>query len=351
MDELKRVTVILGAGASFDVHNGSVPIIRPEMRPPLAKQLFEARFWGIAQSYIGVKVLGAELGRLAQLEELPFDLEERLSQYASSEDALTRRHFRDIPPYLRDLLMRVTDEYVPSPTNYLNLARRLLQTGSHRICFLTLNYDTLLEKALQDYDGSLKVRGLGDYVAEDRRAWVVKIHGSTNWAIRVPDTSTEEGGHNIDEILGHWDPRDDKGPITLDNRHDESTRWRDEKSGARYYPALSAPLREKTFTCPASHTESLVEFLQGCHKFLIIGASGLDEDLLRFLAKNVPKRETLVQYVNYDLEATLAVRERFEERIPELRGWRRRSAQPGLAHKGFTAYLDGRDLERLIEAE
>jgi len=322
------------------------------MKPPLAKQLFEARFWHIAQGYPGVQVLGAELGRLAQLEGRPFDLEERLSQYASSNDAPTQRHFKDIPPYLRDLLIRVTIEYVPSPTNYLNLVRRLLHGGSHEICFVSLNYDTLLEKALQAYDGDLKIRNLDDYVAEDRRASVVKIHGSTNWAVEVPRTAAEDGGLNREDVLQRWDPSDyDSDAITLDHRNDPSPAWRDVESGAYLYPALTAPLRDKSFTCPRVHTEKLREFLQSCRAFLVIGSSGLDDDLLGFLSKNVPTGETVVQYVNNGIEATLAVRERFEENIRQFRGGKGRSAQPQLAHEGFTAYLDGGDLEGLIAAK
>lgn len=229
------------------------------MKPPSARQLFESRFWRIAQGYPGVKVLGAELGRLAQLESA-FDLEERLSQYASSTDTPTGRHFKDIPPYLRDLLISVTNGYVPSPTNYLNLVRRLLHGGSHEICFVSLNYDTLLEKALQAYDGDLKIRILDDYVAEDRRAWVVKIHGSTNWAVEVPLTAATDGGRRLEDVLQHWDPSDfDADAITLDNRNDDSRRWRDLKSGAHLYPALTAPLRDKSFTCPRVHTERLLQ--------------------------------------------------------------------------------------------
>lgn len=348
MGELEQVTVILGAGASFDVHNGSVPILNPEMKPPLAKQLFEARFWNIAGQYAGVKVLGAELGRIAQLESA-FDLEERLSQYASSTDTLTRRHFKDIPPYLRDVLIRVTNDYVPSPTNYLNLVRRLLHGESHEICFVSLNYDTLLERALEIYDAELAINQLDDYVAEGRRAWVVKIHGSTNWAVEVPLTAATDGGRHLEDVLQHWDPSDfDADAITLDNRNDGSRRWRDLKSGAHLYPALTAPLRDKSFTCPRVHTERLREFLQTCRVFLVIGSSGLDDDLLGFLSQNVPTGKTVVQYVNNGLEATLAVRERFEENIRQFRGGKGRSAQPRLAHKGFTEYLDGSDLEEMM---
>jgi hypothetical protein len=69
--------------------------------------------------------------------------------------------------------------------------------------------------------------------------------------------------------------------------------------------------------------------------------------MLEFLGERTPA-DVKVQYVNYDLEATLGVRERFEERIPAFRGAQARSKQPRLAHAGFTTYLDGDDLEKLL---
>lgn len=100
---MKKVAVILGAGASYDVSNGTVPITNEEMRPPLARELFDVRFWQWRRYYRGAEVLGMELGRLAQRQEEPFDLEARLRDHAESSDVRTRRAFRDIPPYLRDV--------------------------------------------------------------------------------------------------------------------------------------------------------------------------------------------------------------------------------------------------------
>lgn len=351
LDRPNRAAVILGAGASFDVHNETVPVNRPDLRPPLAKQLFEARFWGIAQQYAGVRVLGAELGRLAQLDDRPFDLEERLGEYSSSNDFRTRRHFKDIPPYLRDLLMTVSNEYVPSPTNYINLARRLLQDGTHDICFITLNYDTLLERALRIYDPQLAIDKLDQYIAPERQAWVVKIHGSTDWAIPIPGTAASEGSANPEVALESFDPSSaDVNSTIMDQRPEPSRRWRDPQTGSFFYPKLTAPLRDKVFTCPTQHTHHLGRFLQGCHKFLVIGSSGLDEDLLDFIQDNSSKEDTVVQYVNNELRATLDIRERFEARISRFRSARPRSIQPKLAANGFTRYLDTRDLEEFLAA-
>lgn len=126
---MKRAAVILGAGASYDIHNGTVPFIQEGLRPPLARELFQPRFWFYAQHYPGAQLLGAELGRLAQLESA-FDLEQRLTEYAESHDLRTQRAFKQIPPYLRDVLVAASYQYVPSPTNYLNLVRRFADSLS-----------------------------------------------------------------------------------------------------------------------------------------------------------------------------------------------------------------------------
>ena len=79
---MKKVVVIVGAGASFDVHNRSMPAPDPRLRPPLARDLFDQRFWSERAPYPGAVVLGSTLGELAQ-SATTFDLEEHLTSYAN----------------------------------------------------------------------------------------------------------------------------------------------------------------------------------------------------------------------------------------------------------------------------
>jgi hypothetical protein len=238
---MKKAVVILGAGASFDVHNGSVPVSNGEMRPPLARQLFEARFWRIRQEYPGAILLGAELGRLAANQSEPFDLEAKLSEYAESPDHRTRSAFKAIPPYLRDVLVACVKDYVPSPTNYLNMVRRLLQDQSHEIMFAVLNYDVLLEDALRIYDRALRINDMDGYVDSSRQARVIKVHGSTNWAIPIPGTgSWFDALDNFDPTTANTDS------IILQNKDGRTYNWGEGRG--HFYPYLTAPIRGKVFS-------------------------------------------------------------------------------------------------------
>jgi len=288
---MKKAAVILGAGASYDVHNGAVPVKDSNMRPPLARQLFEPRFWQWMSQYRGAEVLGAELARLAQRQEVPFDLEAKLSEYASSKDQRTRDAFKQVPPYLRDIVNAVVGGYIPSPSSYINLVRRLLTDGTHEIMFVVLNYDVFLEDALNRYDTGFSFNDIPEYLQEGRQAKVVKIHGSANWAIPMPDTG---GWH---KSVRDFDPSlVSDAVVTVIHDRTETVNWR-MPNRALAYPHLTAPLREKSFCCPEAHTQALRGFLAGCHKFLIVGTSGLDEDLLGVMAECCSDTGHLVHYV------------------------------------------------------
>ncbi len=114
---MKTALVILGAGASRGVDNGTSPLKTGHagLKPPLANDLFDGSgpYWNVVNRYEGVKVLGATLGAAAQSGT--FSLEEKLREYASSDDPEIRRHFRDVPLYLRDLIKFVQSSYIELP--------------------------------------------------------------------------------------------------------------------------------------------------------------------------------------------------------------------------------------------
>ena len=349
---MKRAAVVIGAGASFEVHNGTVPVLDPELRPPVARQLFESRFWNYRRHYPGAEVLGAELGRLAMSQDESFDLEARLTAYATSGDERTRRAFKDIPPYLRDVLVSVNTKYVPSPTNYINLVRRLLHDGTHEVFFIVLNYDTLLERALARYDRSLAISSMDDYVVRTRQARVIKVHGSTNWAIPIPGTGRgEDQRRSWMDALDEFEPAMAAGDqIVLDEQTEASLGWRHPNSGRYLYPRLTAPLRGKTFSCPDGHTKRLQEFLAECHKFLIIGTSGLDDDLLELMGESTSGNGYVVSYVDKG-DQPAKVRERFEGKVPSFRATGPKSPQSKLFAGGSTSYLDTEALEAFLAAD
>ncbi len=108
-----RIGVILGAGASADASNPGGPPADARWRPPLAKDLFRfdahPNYWEVASGYRGVRVLSPELAEV--LAAGSASLEEKLTEFATHSDQRIREHFRQVPPYLRDLILSVTAQY------------------------------------------------------------------------------------------------------------------------------------------------------------------------------------------------------------------------------------------------
>jgi len=81
-DPLRKVCVILGAGASFDVHGAGSDLCREEFRPTLAQDLFNFDqrdgFREILKDYAGAIVLAQGLASRSGLPE--FDIEKELKR-------------------------------------------------------------------------------------------------------------------------------------------------------------------------------------------------------------------------------------------------------------------------------
>ena len=117
MDQLQKATVILGAGASFDVAHPEA-VRAPDLRPPLAAEIFGARaygnaFWPIMQTYPEVKLLQQLLYRKTADRE--FNLESELRRYADSDVVEYQQAFMRVPAYIRDLLYRLTTIFGLTP--------------------------------------------------------------------------------------------------------------------------------------------------------------------------------------------------------------------------------------------
>ncbi len=105
-----KIAVILGAGASTDAASPGGPPADAQWRPPLAKDLFRfdahPNYWQVAAGYRGVRVLSPELAEV--LAAGSASLEEKLAEFAVHPDQRIRGAFRQVPPYLRDLILSVT---------------------------------------------------------------------------------------------------------------------------------------------------------------------------------------------------------------------------------------------------
>jgi len=246
------------------------------------------------------------------------------------------------------------------PSSYVRLVTDLLVTNPHQVLFLVLNYDTLLETALERY-GEFKYNNITQYIDPDLPAGVIKLHGSINWIKfigRVPETENPRDAW-INQVanLDIFQPVNEyEIEILHFSENIRGYMGKDPRERRLYYPIMTAPLAGKDINktvCPQSHIEAATEFLKDCFKFMIIGTSGLDEDLKEFLQTSVnhtrnPDHKVVV--VDYDTSsrpnATDNVARQFGESIftdiytlKEIK----------LYNKGFREFLASQEFQQFIK--
>ena len=312
-----KTAVVLGAGASRDAWNGSTPL-KPEWTPPLARDLFSnsSQFWSLTARYPRVRQIWAALG--AQAQQGTLNLEEKLREYAFHPNPLFRASFKYVPLYLRDLLHSVSRNYVDFPSTHSQLVQLLLEDPTHEVAFITLNYDDFLERALEAFNPAHMFRHISDYIDEQHGYQVFKLHGSIDWYAPIGGRD-ETGADRVhwDQCFEALDLRDWRpGPIHVQRDMDASQLFGLSLEGSVYpmYPVLTAPLAGKSpeeVVCPHDHVDALRSFLQDCRKFLVLGCSGLDEDLLQILGNCI--NESRVLHVVAETEdAVRASADRFQ---------------------------------------
>lgn len=148
-------------------------------RPPLAVDLFNiagnSQYENIIQQYRGADTLAAILGPL--IASGSEGVESALQRFSNHKETDLRRAFKDVPPYLRDLIFACSTKYVRNPGCFIPLVEALISEWPHDVLFIVLNYDDLLERAITWLYRSQRFTHLDDYIAEGRRAKVVKLHG------------------------------------------------------------------------------------------------------------------------------------------------------------------------------
>jgi len=336
-----KVLIVLGAGASYDVHMGFVGGVDADWRPPLATGLFDLRklhYYEKARPYAGAEALGLKIAQEVGFNEA-LGIEAKLREFAQHKHAQTRRWFRDLPPYLRDLLHAASSTYVAVPEAYLRLVEQLAQEHGHEVGFVTLNYDTLLEQALVRCGYSFP--SFDSYVLGNSGP-VVKLHGSVNWFVSMG--SREVPWH---VRLDKFDPLATKrSPQFIIDSPDATHDLFDADRRCYVYPALTAPMAGKDpdhFVCPEGHVRALRGWARDCRKLLVVGTSGKDENLLRLLNSCLPDC-AVVHYVGGT--DTEDVAERFSRGLPQV--WAARDATVTFG-RGFAAYLSSPEFTEFLK--
>jgi hypothetical protein len=348
-----KICVILGAGASNDVYNVGTKKNNEGWKPPLVKDLFNIRenpsYWEIMSRYTGAQVLSSELGPL--IKSGAVSLENKLKEYATHENSQIKEHFKHIPPYLRDLIYVASTEYSRVPSNYVRLIINLLAQYTHEVLFVTLNYDNLLEKALTLYSTDYQFRNIKQYISSNRVVKIIKLHGSINWFKTFAAKGNWENSLHYFDVL-------QKVPEDQIKLEDNVGQINGKHEGDFfYYPIVTAPLAGKTINdavCPESHLKYARQFIRDCSKYLVIGTSGLDEDLLSLLDNEISSNSTPVTHF---VSGTYDAKDVYERFIKKVRAFH--NASTFFAHnepyfhkvydKGFDDYLTSQSIHLLLK--
>lgn len=346
---MERAVVVLGAGASYDMWNG-LGTRALAYRPPLTAEMFgrydprpvdgagdfDDRVHGaLLDTYRGAAAIAQVLA--PALASGTVAIERALRTFAEHPSPASRRNFLHVPPYLRDLIHLTTTEHARIPGTHVRLVQELLEDAPHEVLFICLNYDTLLERALTQIDPSLAMYQMSSYVAPERVTKVVKLHGSVNWVVpigRRGDSDWLETVGTLDLAMLQRQPPH----LIADFGTCQVARLLVDGVVNHVYPKLTAPLAGKTtndVVCPADHLAAVKEFLPTAGKFLFIGTSLLDEDLVQILAEYVLTDVTFVQVVGWAEGADDAMF-RLAESNPRFKN----AAFKWTFRRGFRAYLN-----------
>jgi hypothetical protein len=311
-----RLLVVLGAGASADCASNKVYGVQREWKPPLVTDLFAPRptFASVLNQYPFGQFAAADIRRL---DPQSLSIEQFLrDNYESGTTDFVRRKFRSVPLYLRELLLKVSFSYTPQPDNYDLLITNTLDGIDMEVLFVTLNYDLLLDRRLDELS---RLDKLSDYI-DDERGWsLVKLHGSVDWARRIHTLSGEDH-RDPPPYLEHYDDIVlARGPLrTMGDSVDHLRRQTLDPYGeVDLYPALSVPLGEQDeLSCPPEHVHFLQQQLQlsdGIH-LLVIGYSGIDLEVLGVI-RGTSARIKTTMIVNRDKNSAGEVFHRLDDQL------------------------------------
>jgi hypothetical protein len=286
------------------------------VRPPLVTDLFHDFHNEILARYPLAQSAAPEIrdamrhGRDGQSISLESHLRE---MYRDSQDPYDKRRFFSIALYLQDLLWQASKTERVHFDNTDRLVAVLLRHFDH-VCFITLNYDTILDQGLGKLDS---ISDIGDYIYYGRWS-LIKLHGSVDW-----------GYHPIDEVSVDAPPADLADHLDTNIHLGGHSRVHDEgpprhaklrgMAETKLFPALTVPVGEQDeVVCPDSHQAFLDDRLASVGELhlLIVGYSAYDRTVIERIERSRKRIRTLT-VVNDGWAGANAVVERLQKLIPQ----------------------------------
>lgn len=296
--------VILGAGASFDSSPLYPPTSRGEMRggnvedarPPLTLDLFNPNRTQ-SELLLNYPMASAVVDRLRKEVAAGGNLERSLATLQTESDAYAPRrlHLMAVRFYLRDFLRDCSLRWWKLHSASTTYSQFVDEVNQHSpdVCYVTFNYDTLLDSTLQ----SLRLRNLDTidgYVAPGGPLYV-KVHGSVNWRRRIVDLPTPNNGTMSASAVMDSLSVDvsDTGGIYEVEANPDWWGWRksDDSQFTMELPALAIPVEAKltsNFETPRPHLGVLAQAIHAASRVLVVGWRASEPHFAQILLANKP---------------------------------------------------------------
>ena len=353
---ISMLVVILGAGASYDSDPGDPPpsgvlqvVAGHGMeRPPLAAQLFLPRFGRFVDRYPQSRALVGKLRAIGTSSTIEKELEK------IRDDALRYPHLprmlTAIRFYLRDLVSEITRKWSAASngvTNHVGLLYELepwRHDNAEKVCFITFNYDLLIEEALETVFG-IKFESMSSYISSDHYT-AVKLHGSVDWFREVlapdkPNPLLTEQHVDDDHFLIEAGGSLRLGDAIL--ARGERNSFPHNQGVALFHPALAIPTVTKTdFECPPSHVEHALAALKAADRILVVGWRGQEEHFTRRW-NATGGASSMIQVVDGSLDGANAARDNLQATLGS-RGMRYLAN----CDEGFSRFLAQGQLAELL---
>jgi len=213
-------------------------------------------------------------------------------QAEAKEDPQRYSQLSAVRYYLHYTLFRISGDWLgivsQNGSNYHTLLDdiRHYRTADEQVALVTFNYDTLLERALQQ-TLDVPTNNVEDYIAHSVYK-VFKLHGSVRWAHPIESQITREN-RNFWDILGEIIQRAPKLEIGSEFVNVPNHLLSDIEH-THFYPAIAIPLQAKNkYECPDKHVEVLKTLLSTVNRMLIIGWSAMEAHFLQLIADGLPQ--------------------------------------------------------------
>ncbi len=297
--------VIFGAGASYDSlaryppDGNNIPGTVVLWRPPLANQLFDARFGQYIQQFRQMHAV------VPDLENPAGGVEAVLEEFQNEAAKYPRRlnQLAAVRYYLQSMLSNCQTNWnnvAREVTNYKALLGRIDQRVQGPKLLVSFNYDTLLEEALES-TVDVKIDGMSRYLSSDYL--VVKLHGSINWAHKILAPEIQQNAVDTEvasRVIDKAQQLDISPEFDLISRSQLAR----SNSGA-IIPALSIPVANKSvYECPKEQQQVLTDLLPTVDKVLMIGWKGGEARFLELLAQRMNKQARILVISSSEAKAS-----------------------------------------------